>query len=66
MQLYETTEDAVRSELATFVDVFPNAAVFANTVEGIGYDVVLVARKATNRSTSHVSNAAWTNETTSQ
>jgi spermidine synthase len=45
VQLYETTENAVRSELATFVDVFPNAAVFANTVEGLGYDAVLVGRK---------------------
>ncbi len=44
VQLYETTEDAVRSELATFLDVFPNAAVFANTVEGMGYDAVLVGR----------------------
>jgi spermidine synthase len=44
VQLYETTEDAVRSELETFVDVFPNAAVFANTVEGVGYDLVLVGR----------------------
>ncbi len=44
VQLYETTEDAVRSELATFLDVFPNAAVFANTVEGTGYDAVLVGR----------------------
>jgi spermidine synthase len=42
VQLYETTEDAVRSELATFFDVFPNAAVFANTVDGMGYDLVLV------------------------
>jgi spermidine synthase len=45
VQFYETTEDAVRSELATFIDVFPNAAVFANTVEGMGYDAVLVGRK---------------------
>jgi spermidine synthase len=44
LQLYETTEDAVRNQLATFIDVFPNAAVFANTVEGIGYDAVLVGR----------------------
>jgi spermidine synthase len=44
VQLYETTEDAVRSELATFLDVFPNGAVFANTVEGTGYDAVLVGR----------------------
>ncbi|HET7609092.1 MAG TPA: fused MFS/spermidine synthase, partial [Gammaproteobacteria bacterium] len=42
--LYETTEDAVRSELETFFDVFPNGAVFANTVDGMGYDVVLVGR----------------------
>ncbi|HUQ50741.1 MAG TPA: fused MFS/spermidine synthase [Gammaproteobacteria bacterium] len=46
VQLYETTEDAVRSELATFLDVFPNGAVFANTVEGTGYDAVLVGRKS--------------------
>jgi spermidine synthase len=44
VQLYETTEDAVRSELATFLDVFPNAAVFANTVDRLGYDAVLVGR----------------------
>ena len=44
VQFYETTEDAVRSEIATFVDVFSNAAVFANTVEGLGYDAVLVGR----------------------
>jgi spermidine synthase len=42
VQLYETTEDAVRSELKTFFDVFPNGMVFANTVEGMGYDAVLV------------------------
>ncbi len=42
VQLYESTEDAVRSEIATFLDVFPNGAVFANTVSGVGYDVVLL------------------------
>ena len=46
VQLYESTEDAVRSELATFLDVFPNGAVFANTVDGMGYDAVLVGRKS--------------------
>ena len=46
VQLYEMTEDAVRSELATFLDVFPNGAVFANTVDGMGYDAVLVGRKS--------------------
>ena len=42
VQLYESTEDAVRSEVGTFLDVFPNGAVFANTVSGVGYDVVLL------------------------
>jgi len=42
VQLYESTEDAVRSEVATFLDVFPNGAVFANTIDGQGYDVVLL------------------------
>jgi spermidine synthase len=44
VQLYETTEDAVRSELATFFEVFPYGAVFVNTINGMGYDAVLLAR----------------------
>ena len=45
VQLYESTEDAVRTEIATFLEVFPNGAVFANTYGGQGYDVVLYGRK---------------------
>ena len=41
VQLYESTEEAVKSEVATFLRVFPNGAVFANTIDGQGYDVVL-------------------------
>lgn len=44
VQLYESTEAAVKSEVATFFEVFPNAAVFSNTHEGAGYDVVLVGQ----------------------
>jgi spermidine synthase len=44
LQLYESTGDAVKSEVATFFEAFPNGAVFANTVNGQGYDAVLVAR----------------------
>lgn len=44
VQLYETTEAAVQSEIATFLEVFPHGAVFGNTVQGSGYDVVLLAR----------------------
>jgi spermidine synthase len=45
VQLYESTSEAVRSQLATFLDVFPNGLVFANTVESQGYDLVLVGRR---------------------
>jgi spermidine synthase len=42
--LYETTEDAVRSEIATFLRVFPNGTVWRNDDRnGRGYDVVLAA-----------------------
>jgi spermidine synthase len=41
VQLYESTEPAIKSEIATFFDVFPHGAVFANTVSSLGYDVVL-------------------------
>lgn len=41
-QLYESTEDSARSVIGTFMRVFPNSAVFANTVDGEGYDMVLV------------------------
>ena len=41
MQLYESNEAAVKSEIATFLEAFPNGAVFANTVNGQGYDLVL-------------------------
>ena len=41
VQLYESNEEAVKSEIATFLEAFPNGAVFANTVNGQGYDLVL-------------------------
>ena len=41
VQLYESTEEAAKSEVATFLEAFPNGAVFANTVNGQGYDLVL-------------------------
>jgi spermidine synthase len=44
LQLYESTDAAVQSEIATFFDVFPQGALFANLVEGQGYDAVLFAR----------------------
>lgn len=41
--LYESTSDVVKSELATFFRVFPHGTVWANTVDGQGYDILLAA-----------------------
>lgn len=42
--LYESDADTVKSELATFFDVFPNGTIWANNVNGEGYDVVLLGQ----------------------
>ena len=42
VQLYESGTAAVKSEMATFFEAFPDGVVFGNTFEGQGYDVVLV------------------------
>ena len=47
VQLYESSPEAVKSEVATFFDVFPNAMVFGNTYNGGGYDIVLVGMQGT-------------------
>ena len=44
LQLYETDTAAVQSEIATFFSVFPNGTLFANRVDGMGYDAVLLGR----------------------
>jgi spermidine synthase len=44
VQLYETSEAAAKSEIATFFDVFPNGLAFGNTRGGRGYDLVLVGQ----------------------
>ena len=42
--LYESNVDVVKSEVATFVDAFPNATVWGNTNQGEGYDTVLLGQ----------------------
>jgi spermidine synthase len=42
--LYESNRDVVRSELATFFDVFPDGTVWGNDVAREGYDVVLMGQ----------------------
>src|SRR6185436_19802980 len=42
--LYESNAAAVKSEVATFFEVFPNGTVWANNKDGGGYDVVLLGQ----------------------
>jgi spermidine synthase len=44
VQLYESNSEAVKSEIATFLDAFPNGVVWGNTNEGKGYDLVLLGQ----------------------
>ncbi len=44
VQLYESSDAAVKSEIATFLEAFPGGVVFANTINGQGYDLVLVGQ----------------------
>lgn len=43
--LYESNMEAVKSEVATFLKVFPQGSVWANNVDGKGYDVVMLGSK---------------------
>lgn len=42
--LYESNADAVKSQIATFLEVFPDGTVWANNINGQGYDIVLLGR----------------------
>jgi spermidine synthase len=44
VQLYLSNEATAKSEIATFLDVFPDGMVWGNTVGGAGYDLVLTAQ----------------------
>ncbi|MGP8244862.1 MAG: spermidine synthase, partial [Bryobacteraceae bacterium] len=43
--LYESDSRTVKSELATFFAAFPNGTVWANTIEGRGYDMVFMGQQ---------------------
>jgi spermidine synthase len=42
--LYETDDVTLRSEFATFFKAFPNGTIWANTINGRGYDLVLMGQ----------------------
>jgi spermidine synthase len=44
VQLYESTPEAVKSEVATFFDAFPNGIIVGNTYRDVGYDMVMLGQ----------------------
>jgi len=44
VQLYQSNTETVKSEIGTFVSVFPNTVIWANTNNGQGYDLVLLGQ----------------------
>ena len=46
IQLFETNQEAVKSAVATFFEVFPNGTIWGNTYEGRGHDMVLLGQVA--------------------
>jgi spermidine synthase len=44
--LYESDEITVRSEIATFFNAFPEGSLWANTIDGRGYDMVFLGQIA--------------------
>ena len=47
--LYESHSDAVKSEIATFLDAFPGGTVWANNEDGHGYDLVMLGQPGPTR-----------------
>ena len=44
VELYQSSVPAVKSAIATFLEIFPNGVVFGNTHRGRGYDLVLLGQ----------------------
>jgi len=44
VQLYESSPEAVKSEIGTFFEAFPNGIIWGNTHQGKGYDTVLMGQ----------------------
>jgi spermidine synthase len=42
--LYESNSDAVKSEIATFFEVFPYGTIWSNDSEGEGYDIIILGQ----------------------
>ncbi|HEY0969215.1 MAG TPA: fused MFS/spermidine synthase [Opitutaceae bacterium] len=42
--LYESSSEVVKSEVATFLEVFPEGSIWGNQMDGSGYDTIMLAR----------------------
>jgi spermidine synthase len=49
VQLYDSSPEAVKSEIATFFQVFPEGIIAGNTFRGVGYDTVLLGQAGPTR-----------------
>src|SRR5678816_1505963 len=49
LPLYQTNVETVKSQIATFFEVFPAGSVFVNNIDGQGYDLVLLGQAETTR-----------------
>jgi spermidine synthase len=47
--LYQSDVDSVKSEVATFAQVFPDATIWSNDIAGDGYDMVIVGQNGPTR-----------------
>jgi spermidine synthase len=47
--LYESSAEVVKSEIATFLSVFPEGTIWSNEYDGGGYDLVLLGQRDFNR-----------------
>ena len=65
LPIYESDEETVKTELATFFSVFPNATVWSNYLNGDGYDLVLLgSADASLRSMWMSCSGVWTSRAT--
>ena len=63
--LYESDVRTVKSELATFFEAFPNSTIWANTVNGQGYDMVFMGHMEPPKiDLDEMSGSAWSAPTT--
>jgi spermidine synthase len=57
--LYENSEEGIKSEFATFFDVFPDGAVYIDTTGRLGYQAVLFSTKVRDHAGVRLDFTAW-------